>query len=299
MENGKCGLAENLTNGLGLGSTEFHVIRGKNKYQSKFILEYLNREYIRKIAASNETGSSGHRRVPENFYAQMPIPEVPQNVLKKIYTEFEVMDKENNNAEYQITRLNEQISFLQNDIQGSRIPLRAIMPFSTDRIPYSQIEADSFVSTDNMLQGCAGVMTYNGLPEIANVIAYYPGDILLSNIRPYLKKLWLADRAGGCNPDVLVLHNLNPQKVDSAFVYYVLRRNEFFDYIMQDVSGMKMPRGRKDTIEKFEIVLPEDIEEQRRIASEFIAIDTEIARLRAIQAQIPSKKQAILDKYLN
>ena len=173
------------------------------------------------------------------------------------------------------------------------------MSFANKRIPYSQIEADSFVSTDNMLPECAGVRPYNGLPEITNVIAYYPGDILLSNIRPYLKKFWLADREGGCNPDVLVLHNLNPQEVDSAFVYYALRRNEFFDYIMQDVSGMKMPRGRKGTIEKFEIVLPKDIEEQRRIASEFIAIDTEIARLRGIQAQIPSKKQAILDKYLN
>ncbi len=298
MENGKCGLAEGLTNGLGLGSTEFHVIRGKNKYQSKFILEYLNREYIRKIAASNETGSSGHRRVPENFYAQMPIPEVPHNILKKLYAELEIIDKEYNEAEYQTTRLIEQISFLHKDIQGNRVPLRAIMPFSTDRIPYSQIEADSFVSTDNMLQGCAGVRVYNGLPEITNVIAYYPGDILLSNIRPYLKKLWLADRAGGCNPDVLVLHNLNPQEIDSAFVYYALRRDEFFDYIMHDVSGMKMPRGRKDTIEKFEIVLPKDIEEQRGIASKFRVIDTEIARLQTIQAQIASKKQVLLDKYL-
>lgn len=299
MENGKCGLAIGLTNGLGLGSTEFHIIRGKSKYQSKFILEYLNREYIRRIAASNETGSSGHRRVPENFYSQMPIPDVPDNVLRKIYTEFEAIDKEYNNAAHQIAHLNEQISVLQNNIVGNRVPLRVIMSFATNRIPYSQIKPDSFISTDNMLQECAGIRLYSGLPEIENVVAYYPGDILLSNIRPYLKKLWLADREGGCNPDVLILHNRNPQNVNSTFVYYALRRKEFFEYIMQDVSGMKMPRGRKETIEKFEIILPEDMEAQQNIAAKFMAFDTEITNLRKEQAKISSKRQAVLDKYLN
>jgi restriction endonuclease S subunit len=93
MENGKCALATGLTNGLGLGSTEFHVIRGKNKSQAKYIFEYLNREYIRRIAASNETGMSGHRRVPEYFYANMPIPEAPEDIVELIANECFAIDK--------------------------------------------------------------------------------------------------------------------------------------------------------------------------------------------------------------
>lgn len=298
MENGKCGLVENLTNGLGLGSTEFHVIRGKNKYQAKFILEYLNREYIRRIAASNETGSSGHRRVPENFYAQMPIPNVPEDVLEKIYDECSVLDEECEHDLVRIEEINNQISRLQNEISGPLVALKHIVPFTSVRIPYKEIAAKTYVSTDNMLQNWQGIMPYSGKPEIESVISYSEGDILLSNIRPYLKKLWLADQGGGCSPDVLVFHNTSPETNDSAFIYYSLRRNEFFDFIMQDVAGMKMPRGRKETIEKYEIRLPKDIVQQRELAMKFKKLDDEITNLKKRIESTPSRKQAILDKYL-
>lgn len=298
MENGKCGLAMGLTNGLGLGSTEFHVIRGKNKYQSKFILEYLNREYIRRIAASNETGSSGHRRVPENFYSQMPIPNVPDTVLKKIYDECSVLDEECEHDLVRIDEINNKISRLQNKIPGPLVALKHIVPFTFARIPYKEIAAQTYVSTDNMLQNCQGITPYSGRPETESVIAYSEGDILLSNIRPYLKKLWLADQDGGCSPDVLVFHNISPDINDSAFIYYSLRRNEFFDFIMQDVGGMKMPRGRKETIEKYEIRIPNDIAQQRELAMKFKKLDDEIAGLKKRIEAIPSQKQAILDKYL-
>ena len=297
MENGKCGLASGLTNGLGLGSTEFHVIRGKSKYQSKFILEYLNREYIRRIAASNETGSSGHRRVPENFYSQMPIPEVPYTFLKKIYDECTVLDECGHDL-VRIYEINNQISRLQNEISGPLVALKHIVPFSSTRIPYKEIAAQTYVSTDNMLQNCQGITPYSGKPETESVISYAAGDILLSNIRPYLKKLWLADQEGGCSADVLVFHNISPETYDSAFIYYSLRRNEFFDFIMQDVAGMKMPRGRKETIEKYEIRLPNDITLQREFAMKFKKLDDEIASLKKRIETIPSQKQAILDKYL-
>lgn len=298
MENGKCGLATGLTNGLGLGSTEFHVIRGKNKYQSKFILEYLNREYIRRIAASNETGSSGHRRVPENFYSQMSIPEVPDTVLKKIYDEFSVLDQKYEHNLVRIDEINNQISKLQNEISGPLVALKYIVPFTSARIPYKEIAAKTYVSTDNMLQNCQGITPYSGKPETENVIAYSAGDILLSNIRPYLKKLWIADQDGGCSPDVLVFHNISPEINDSDFIYYSLRRNEFFDFIMQDVAGMKMPRGRKETIEKYEIRLPNDVAIQHEFAMKFKKLDDEIAGLKKGIEAIPSQKQAILDKYL-
>ena len=298
MENGKCGLAIGLTSGLGLGSTEFHVIRGKNKYQSKFILEYLNREYIRRIATSNETGSSGHRRVPENFYSQMPIPEVPDLVLKNIYDECSELDIEWEQNLVRIDEINKEITKLQNEIQGPLIALKHIVPFSSARIPYTEIAARTYVSTDNMLQDCQGISPYEGKPETESVVSYSEGDILLSNIRPYLRKLWLANQAGGCSPDVLVFHNARPKINDSSFIYYSLRRNEFFDFIMQDVAGMKMPRGRKETIEKYEIHLPQDIALQQEYVVEFKKLDNEITCLLDRIKSIPSRKQAILDKYL-
>lgn len=295
MENGKCGMAIGLTNGLGLGSTEFHVIRGKSKAQSKFILEYLNRDYIRKIAASNETGASGHRRVPEYFYAQLPIPNVPQNILIQMEEKLEEEDKVYEISQARIDELQEQKNTITK-IDGKLITLRDFSQFSTERSAYSDIAPGNYIATDNMLQNCEGVTEYNGEPNIETVVAYHKGDILLSNIRPYLKKLWLADRDGGCSPDVLVLH-VDRSKALPEFVYYSLRRDEFFDFIMSDVKGLKMPRGKKETIERFQIVLP-DMDEQQRIVAEVSAIDKEIRQMRTRMQECAANKQAILDKYL-
>ena len=77
MENGKCALAKGLTNGIGMGSSEFHVLRTSERVLPHFIFSYLNRESIRKQAASVMTGASGHRRVPISFYENLQIPILP------------------------------------------------------------------------------------------------------------------------------------------------------------------------------------------------------------------------------
>lgn len=124
------------------------------------------------------------------------------------------------------------------------------------------------------------------------------GDLFeqLLNIRPYLKKLWLADRDGGCSPDVLVLH-VDKEKAIPEYVYYCLRRDAFFDYVMSDVKGLKMPRGKKETIGKYTFPLP-DFEEQARIVEQMSHYDKAIDELRIRMSESSSNKQAILDNFL-
>lgn len=93
MENGKCALAKGLTNELGMGSSEFHVVRVKENISSKFIFTLLNREVVRKEAEQNFTGSSGHRRVPPTFYQnyQVPVPTLLEQ--EKLVVEIEKLEK--------------------------------------------------------------------------------------------------------------------------------------------------------------------------------------------------------------
>ena len=174
--------------------------------------------------------------------------------------------------------------------------MREISNFSSERSAYSEILPEAYITTDNMLQNCEGVTDYGGEPNTETVVVYHKGDILLSNIRPYLKKLWFADRDGGCSPDVLVLH-VDRDKALPEYVYYSLRRDEFFDYVMSDVKGLKMPRGKKETIERFQFVLP-DKDEQQRIISEMSAMDNDIKKLYIRMQECAANKQAILNKYL-
>ena len=91
MENGKCALAKDLTNGLAMGSSEFHVVRANDSVLSKYLFAFLNREAVRKEAEKNMTGSSGHRRVPAHFYENLKIPVPPLNEQEKLIAEIEAL----------------------------------------------------------------------------------------------------------------------------------------------------------------------------------------------------------------
>lgn len=126
------------------------------------------------------------------------------------------------------------------------------------------IDIETYISTENMLPDKGGVSVASSLPDCKSAPKYEPNDILLSNIRPYFKKIWIANRTGSCSNDVLVVRAR--ENVDARFLYYVLSDNNFFNYDTVTSKGTKMPRGSKNAIMKYfvpDVPLPT----QRRIAS--------------------------------
>ncbi len=93
MENGKCAIAKGLTNKIGFGSSEFHVLRCNNQILNKYLFGYLNRETIRQMATKRMTGASGHRRVPIDFYENLEIPVPPLREQERIIKEIESYKK--------------------------------------------------------------------------------------------------------------------------------------------------------------------------------------------------------------
>lgn len=153
----------------------------------------------------------------------------------------------------------------------SKYPLEklgVVSPYVSDKIAYSSISPSSYVATANMLQNRAGVIPYNGVPEVGNVTKYQKGDILVSNIRPYLKKIWIADHDGGCSNDVLVFRNAKPSDYLSEYLYAILSTDIFFDYMMVGKTGLKMPRGDKKVIPNFLIPKAPREKVQKKIVEE-------------------------------
>ena len=126
--------------------------------------------------------------------------------------------------------------------------------YVTDKMKTSSLTTISYISTENMLNDKQGVTKASSIPNDIRVTRYGVGDILLSNIRPYFKKIWLADRRGGCSNDVLCIRANEKEFV--CFVYYTLRQDDFFDYVMLGSKGCKMPRGDKQHIMNWPICLP-------------------------------------------
>lgn len=153
--------------------------------------------------------------------------------------------------------------------------LSVVAPYVTTSIKMSSISVADYISTDNMLQNRAGVVTYEGVPNIDSITEFKKGDILVSNIRPYLKKIWKADRNGGCSKDVLVFRNSKPKEILNDYLKVIMSTDTFFDYMMVGKKGVKMPRGDKKIIPNFEIPIPSsDI--QKKIADECGKVDKEI-----------------------
>lgn len=149
-------------------------------------------------------------------------------------------------------------------------------PFVTEKTHISEIPLESYITTDNMIKERQGVTVYEGEPQISSVTKYLKGDILISNIRPYLKKIWLADREGGCSNDVLVFRSRDMKQLLPQYLYIVLEQDAFFDYMMATAKGMKMPRGDKASVQAYEFPVP-PVKVQAKIVDEFHAMDKQIA----------------------
>lgn len=141
--------------------------------------------------------------------------------------------------------------------------LSEVSVYRKDRIGSDKVNKGNYISTENMLSNRGGVENATTVASAKTFPAYKKGDILLSNIRPYFKKIWYATQEGGCSNDVLVVKA--GKTVDSKFLYYVLSDNNFFNYSTVTSKGTKMPRGSKNAIMKYWV--PNlDLPTQKKIA---------------------------------
>jgi type I restriction enzyme, S subunit len=165
--------------------------------------------------------------------------------------------------------------------------------YSSKRGAITDLDIETYISTDNLLQNKKGVTVASGIPPNGSSFPKYKAsDILISNIRPYLKKIWLADRSGTCSSDVLVL---SAQKgYHPKYIYYSLFRDEFFDHAMKGAKGTKMPRGDKNQILEFEISeFP--FSTQEKIVKILSVIDDKIALNDKINDNLERMAKSIYD----
>ena len=171
--------------------------------------------------------------------------------------------------------------------------LAEIAIYVNEKISSSNINLNQYVTTDSLLQDKRGRECAKNLPPITTNLTYYqPGDVLVANIRPYLKKVWFADCDGGTSSDVLVFRAKNIN--DTTFVYAILMQDAFYEYAMKGAKGSKMPRGDKEQIMRYEI--PTFSLEQRKNIGKFIVdIDSKIAINCAINDNLEAMAKQLYD----
>ena len=148
--------------------------------------------------------------------------------------------------------------YLERLLDGEKVEwktLGEVAEYVRQRVAVDQLCAQTYVGVDNLLPNRAGKQDSNYIPTEGNAIAYQPNDILIGNIRPYLKKNWKADNEGGASADVLVVRITN-SLLTPGYLYHLLADDRFFSYDMQHAKGAKMPRGNKEKILDYVLPIP-------------------------------------------
>lgn len=228
---------------------------------------------------------------------EIKIPLPPLDIQQKIVLECEKVDEEYNQAQTEIESLKKEIADTMSNVKGDKKKIADLCVYSKTRIDYSSLNSENYVGVDNLLQETKGKVNSDYVPNSGSVTRYQVGNILLSNIRPYLKKIWFADIEGGASNDVLVLQKTS-NDIDEKYLYYNLKQDIFFDYEMQGIKGMKMPRGDKKQIMNYEIPVP-SLFEQQQIVAKIEAYEAKIAEAQKVMESSAEQKRKILEEYLN
>ena len=174
--------------------------------------------------------------------------------------------------------------------------LSTICTYVTDKITVDKLTVDNYISTENMLPNKCGVVKASSLPQVKQVTHYKKGDVLVSNIRPYFKKIWLATNEGGCSNDVLVMRAR--KDIETSFLYYVLSEDDFFEYSTVTGKGTKMPRGDKTAIMKYQVPIIA-LEEQRKIVGLLNKLDKKININKEINDNLEQQAGALYQSFFS
>ena len=197
-----------------------------------------------------------------------------------------------------MSKINDLIAeYCPDGVEFKRLGDVALYP--KKRIAANEVVQNAYVGVESLLSNMQGRRPVTPVPNESSCIEFLPKDILLGNIRPYLKKIWLSDIAGGTNGDVIVLRLKEglASCLMPDFLFEVLKGDSFFSFFIRHSRGGKMPRGDKKQVLTFRIPIPPlpVQEEIVRILDSFSSLEAELeAELEARRKQYAYYRNELL-----
>ena len=171
--------------------------------------------------------------------------------------------------------------------------LNDIITVVNDKCSVANLCIETYISTENILPNYGGIKIASKLPTTGTFTRFKKGDVLFSNIRPYLKKVWWANFDGVASNDIIVFRALTG--FDACFISHIIKNDAFITYSMKGAKGVKMPRGDKDMMLQYEVYVP-NIEEQKEIAECLSSIDSYRSSINEKVEQLKAHKKSLLQK---
>ena len=278
-------------------STGFYVFRASDEVLPNYIYHIFGSNAFNNFVEENQSGAS-YPAISNSLVEQYKLPVPSKNIQSRIVQVLDNFDMVCNDLkiglpkeielrqkQYEYFRdklltftaegvytdstvqYRQDLIRLLNWVFGPiRVELGAVARYGNQKISTGDLSPKSYIGVDNLLQNRAGKLDATYLPENVNVNLYKEGNILIGNIRPYLKKIWFATNSGGASPDVLVVQNQVKDCLVNRYLYHILANDRFFEFDMQNAKGSKMPRGDKGAVLHYQFILPTFSDQSRIVA---------------------------------
>lgn len=226
------------------------IVRAGKEINPTYLLASLQskKTMLLSIASSGATRNALTKRMIENLDIDLPSREI-QDSIAQVLDSIQYKITLNNRLNDYLANLCETIASRYCNDRNSR--LRDICYQVADHVDYDNANQETYVSTESLMQNKGGRQLASSLPTTGKITRYKAGDTLISNIRPYFKKIWYAPFKGTCSGDVIVFRANDPS--NAPYLHACLRQDSFFDYVMQGAKGTKMPRGDKKQMMEFKV----------------------------------------------
>jgi type I restriction enzyme S subunit len=298
FENGKLGIARNLVNGVGFGSSEYIVIRPSPEVDADFLYHFLDRATFREEGAKQMTGAVGHKRVPKEYVegALIPVPTIEEQrrIVTLLDEAFADIATAKANAEKNLQNARELFdNALQSLVDGTSndwtqrtmaevcdITSKLVDPREDQYLDLPHVGAGNI---ESKISALVDVKTAREENLISGKFLFDESMVLYSKIRPYLMKVLRPDFNGLCSADIYPLAP-KPGVITRDYLYYLLLAPAFTEYAIKGSARAGMPKVNREHLFAYPFVLPK-VQDQKRIAENLDQIANETIRLESIYRQ--------------
>ena len=236
-----------------------HIVQGNEQCDTRFLCYLINSMDL----SGYVTGSAQPKLSQANLNAvtlSLPTLVEQKRIVEYLYMLDQKIDvnRQINDNLADLLQTVYQERFGDTSLIANQGILSDICSYSRDKVAVSELNVSTYFSTENMLSGKAGSTEATSLPTTSQTTACHKGDTLISNIRPYFKKIVYCEDNCGCSTDVLCFTPSQPRY--SAYLFSTLYADKFFAFMVAGSKGTKMPRGDKQQIMTYPVVLPSEEE---------------------------------------
>lgn len=259
------GYVNYITTPFWAGAHCYVVFLKTEKVLYKFLYYFIKNNQEKLMNSKQGAGIPGLNR-KAIYSLNIPLPPLPiQQEIVRILDTFTNLTAE---LTAELTARRKQYEYYRDELlkTGEQVSLYEVAQYSKDRILASELTDENYVGVDNLLPNKQGKIKSEHTPIEGKFVRFVKEDILIGNIRPYLKKIWFSDYVGGTNGDVLTIRVIDKERVLPRFLYFVLSTESFFNYDMNNAKGAKMPRGDKKAVMNYQFYLP-SLEIQEKVVS--------------------------------